>query len=130
MRRLHAMSILFVAVAAAIAAVSFAGSASARRAPTPAKHPKPLPVTAVTLASAPNPSRAGQAILLSGQVLGAKRADVAVQIWRKRPRDSEFQPALSTRADAAGRYAVLVSGAAVSSHGQWDAETHGVPSGP
>jgi phospholipase C len=122
------MSILFVAVAAAIAAVSLAGSASARRAPTPAKHPKPLPVTAVTLASSPNPSRAGQAILLSGQVLGAKRADIAVQIWRKRPRDSEFQPALTTQADAAGRYAVLVSGAAVNTNVQWYAATHGVTS--
>jgi phospholipase C len=83
-------------------------------------------VTAVTIASSPNPSRAGQPVLLSGRVVGIKKAGMQVTLWRKFPRQLRFHAVLRTPTNSAGDYAVLTSG--VSTNAQWYATTHGVSS--
>jgi phospholipase C len=130
MRRLYVLPITIVAISAAIAAVALVGSASASRAPTGPKRsvPKRPAVTAVTLAPAPNPSQAGQPILLSGRLLGSRPAGVPVELWRKRPRDRRFHLAFRTPTDAKGRYALLVSGTDINTNVRWYATTRGVTS--
>ena len=130
MRRFHVLPISTLAVVATIAAAALAVPAGASRAPAgpkPVKHKAP-PVTAVTIAAQPNPSLAGQPVLFSGRVIGTRRAGAPVQLWRKRPRDGRFHLAFQTQADAAGHYAVLVSGSEVNTNTQWYAATHGVSS--
>ena len=130
MRRSHVLPISTLAVVATVAAAALAVPAGASRAPAgpkPVKH-KPPPVTAVTIAAQPNPSLAGQPVLLSGRVIGTSRAGAPVQLWRKRPRDDRFHLGFQTRADATGHYAVLVSGSDVNTNSQWYAATHGVSS--
>jgi phospholipase C len=130
MRRFHVLPISSLAVVATVAAAVYAVPAGASRAPTgpkPVKHKRP-PVTAVTIAAKPNPSLAGQPVLLSGRVIGTSRAGAPVQLWRKRPHDGRFHLAFRTQADATGHYAVLVSGSDVNTNSQWYAATHGVSS--
>jgi phospholipase C len=130
MHRLHVLPISIAAFIAALAAVALATSASASHAPSGAKHPPPKrpTVTAVTIASSPNPSQAGQPVLLSGRVVGIQKAGMSVALWRKLPRDHSFHLALQTPTDSSGHYAVLVSGTAVNTNTEWYATTHGVSS--
>ncbi len=129
MRRFHVLPISTVVLVAALAGVAAGGPAGASRAPGGSKRPpKPPPVTSLTIASTPNPSRAGQPVLVSGQVLGSARAGAPVTLWRKRPRDSSFQAAYETSADAGGHYAVAVTGSDLKTNVEWYAATHGVSS--
>ena len=133
LRRFHVLPISTLALAAVLAAAgvaaSAAGSAGASPAPARAKPPpKPPPVTGVTIASSPNPSRAGQPVLLSGQVLGRGGPGVPVMLWRKRPLDGSFHSAFRTTADTAGHYAVMATGSDLDVNTEWYAEADGVSS--
>ena len=129
MRRFHVLPISIFALSAVIAAALLVAPAGASRAPSGAPKPPNRPaVTAVTLTAAPNPSQAGQPILLSGRVVGIRKAGVPVRLWRKRPRDRRFHLAFSTPTETGGNYAVLVSGIDVNTNVQWYATTHGVTS--
>jgi phospholipase C len=131
MRRFHFLPISIVVLSVSVAAALFAAAAGASRAPAgPPKPPKPKPpvVKALTLAAAPNPSQAGQPILLSGRVMGIQKSGVAVTLWRKRPRDRNFHQAFVTPTGVGGNYGVLVSGTDVNTNSQWYATTHGVTS--
>jgi phospholipase C len=125
---LHVLPISIVTLIAAAVAVASSASASASR--SPGKHPAPKPpaVSAVTIASSPNPSHAGQPILLSGRVVGTQNAAQPVTLWRKLPGQADFHLAARTPTDSTGHYAVLVSGAGVNTNTQWYATTHGVNS--
>src|SRR5436853_1453611 len=130
MRRFHFLPISILAAVATVAAATLAVPAGASRAPGasgPVKHKRP-PVTAVTIAAQPNPSSAGQPILISGRVIGARKAGAPVSLWRERPRDRRFLLAAQTQADATGHYAVMVSGSDLDTNSQWYAVTHGVSS--
>jgi hypothetical protein len=135
MRRFHFLAISMVAFAALLAGVVLADIASASHAPAGPKRPepkrpapKPAPVSGVTLSSLPDPSRAREPVLLSGALVGRATAGVHVTLWRKRPRNKHFHPALVTRCDARGRFAVLVSGSGVDTNTLWDARAGNVTS--
>src|SRR5438270_12243976 len=120
MRRIHVLPISILAAIATVLAATPAVPAVASRAPAgagPAKHKRP-PVIAVRIAAQPNPSRAGQPILISGRVIGARKAGAAVSLWRERPRDRRFHVAARTLADASGHYAEMVSGSDVNTNSQ------------
>jgi phospholipase C len=129
MRRLHVLPISIAALIAA-AAVALASSASASPSRPGGRHPAPKrpKVSAVTIASSPNPSQAGQPILLSGRVVGMKKAGMPVTLWRKLPRDAGFHAAIQTPTDSSGHYAVLVPGTGLTTNTQWYATTKGVAS--
>ena len=129
MRRFHVLPISTFVLLAALAAAAVAGPAGATRAPA---RPKPPPmrreVTGVTIAASPDPSRAGQPVLLSGQVQGPGSAGVAVTLWRKSPGDSSFDLVLYTSANASGDYAVMATGSDLDTNAEWFAEADGVKS--
>ena len=131
MRRFHFLPISIVVSLAVITAAVFAAAALASKAPAgPPKPPKPKPpaITGVTLTPAPNPSQAGQPIILSGSVVGVLTAGVPVTLWRKRVRDAHFHAAFRTTTVGGGGYAVLVSGSDLNTNVQWYATTSGVTS--
>ena len=78
MRRFHVLPISIVSLVA-IAAVAFAGFARASRAPAGPKKPA---VKAITFTTAPDPSQAGQPVLMSGRVIGIRKAGMVV--WPQR----------------------------------------------
>jgi phospholipase C len=129
MRRLHVLPISIAALIAAFAAVAVASSASASPAAAGGKPaPKRPKVTAVTIASSPNPSQAGQPVLVSGRIIGIRKAGVRVTLWRKFPREQRFHVAAQTPTDSTGHYAVLLSGSALNTNAQWYATAQGISS--
>jgi phospholipase C len=62
----------------------------------------------LTLAGAPNPSTAGQAVTISGRLFGPRRARAVVLLWRRLPGQKRFHPTAATRTDRAGNYAMTV----------------------
>ena len=87
-------------------------------------------VTAVTLAAAPEPASPDTGVVISGRVLGARRARAPVTVWRMLPRQTSFHIALRTVTDAQGRYAVALPPATVTTNAQWYASSRGVSSDP
>ena len=69
-----------------------------------------LAVPAVTLKSAPNPSRAGAAVVIWGRVSGPGAPGATVSLWQQLSGQTGFRRVLKTTADSAGAY-VLVRGA-------------------
>jgi phospholipase C len=56
------------------------------------------------MATAPNPSTAGQAVLISGQLRGPRRSHAVVLLWRRLPGQKRFHPVAATRADRSRHY--------------------------
>ena len=127
MRRLSVLLRLIVVLVAATAVVAFATSALARK-PGPAR--KRPPITAVTVAVAPNPVVAGDPVVISGKVTGAARAYLPVQLWRMLPRQRRFHLAFQTPTDAQGRYTMTLPPQDVKTNTQWYASARGVQSAP
>ena len=52
-----------------------------------------------TIATAPNPSTAGQQVTISGRLRGKRHAHAVVVLWRRLPRARHFHPTAGTRTD-------------------------------
>jgi len=121
--------ILFAGIGGWIAVVSSAArpASAAPAAVTcrPARHPstrccvpptsKRRPVLSprcLTIAIAPNPSTAGQVVSISGRLLGPRRGNVVVLLWRRLPGSRQFRPTEGARTDRSGRYSMtaLING--------------------
>jgi phospholipase C len=83
---------------------------------------------AVTIAVTPNPATAEEPAVVSGRVLGAASAGVAVTVWRMLPSQRKFRIAFRAVTDLTGRYEVTVPGGAVKTNARWYASARGVKS--
>jgi len=72
---------------------------------TPVRRPPLHP--SLTIFSAPNPSTAGQQIVISGRLVRAHAARAAIVLWRLLPGWRQFHRVLVTRTDASGAYTIL-----------------------
>jgi phospholipase C len=92
---------------------------AAAAAPGGASPPAQRHVSAITIASAPDPSSVDQPVTISGRVEGTRVRGLRVLLWTRGPRDTRFHLALSARADARGRYLIRLGARAVSTNRQW-----------
>jgi phospholipase C len=74
---------------------------------------------AVTIQSGPNPSVAGQAVTVRGQVFGTPSADVPVDLFASVAGGHRFHLTESTRTDSAGHYSITVPPGKVDVSRQW-----------
>jgi phospholipase C len=74
---------------------------------------------ALTIQSTPDPSTAGQAVTVSGQVFGPASANVKVRLWRKLGGAGRFRVARETHTDATGAYTFTFPVGEVDSNRQW-----------
>jgi phospholipase C len=65
-----------------------------------------VPSRCLTIATVPDPSTAGQAVTISGRLLGPRRGHVVVTLWRKLPGARRFRATAGTRTDRSGRYSM------------------------
>ena len=62
----------------------------------------------LTIASAPNPSTDGQAVLITGRLSGPRHGHAVVLLWRRLPGQKHFHPTAATRTNHTGRYSFSV----------------------
>ncbi len=80
---------------------------------------------APTIQARPNPITDGQAVIIFGRLSGAHRAGARVVLWRRLAGWRRFHPALTTRADAAGRYDILRRPGMVATNREWYVTANG-----
>jgi phospholipase C len=80
---------------------------------------------ALTIESTPNPSVAGHAVTVKGQVFGTPSASVPVELWTKVAGARRFRLTQSTRTDSAGAYSITVPAGQVDVSRQWYARAGG-----
>ena len=96
------LPLFLMAVGGGVVAVSSAaGKASASAA---ACSQQVQPSQCLTIATGPNPSTAGQDVTITGRLLGPRRGDRVVLLWRRFPGSHRFWPTEVTRTDRSGRY--------------------------
>ena len=76
----------------------------------------------LTIATAPNPSTAGQPVTISGRLLGPRRGRAVILLWRKLPGQKRFHPIAATRTDRSGSYSMSVG---LDGNRWWYVTTHG-----
>jgi hypothetical protein len=86
--------------------------------------PTPCGSSSVTIAVAPNPSRAGQKVVISGTT----GASAQVVLWRKLARQSSFAQAGQTTADSTGHYTFTLRRGTVMADQQWYVTSDGAQS--
>jgi phospholipase C len=80
---------------------------------------------ALTITTTPNPSTAGQAVTISGQLLATRPAHSVIRLWRRFPGSRRFQQTDVTRTDSSGRYSMT---ALIDSNRWWYVTTRGLRS--
>jgi phospholipase C len=123
MRRLPVL--LPIIALLAVGATAFTAAAGARKRSAAHKRAR---VTAVTIATAPNPSTADEPVVISGRVAGASKAGLPVRLWRRLPSQQRFHLAFQTPTDRQGRYTVTLSAGDVQTNARWYAAARGVSS--
>ncbi len=89
--------------------------------------PNALCVVPMTIASKPNPSVAGSAVTISGQVQGAA-AGTAVTLWQELPGQKSFQKLAQTTTNSSGAYKLRRAGAKVKTDRAWYVASGGAKS--
>jgi phospholipase C len=74
---------------------------------------------ALTIQSTPEPSTAGQAVIVSGQVFGPASAHVKVRLWSELAGGKRFRVARVTHSDGAGDYSFTLPAGEVDSNRRW-----------
>ena len=100
MRRSLTLSLLVLA-ATPCPGVSAAATQPARPRPGP---PGPSRPARPSIAASPNPSAAGERMLISGRVHGAGSAHTTVGMWQRQPWQQSYHRLARTHTDASGRY--------------------------
>ncbi len=77
--------------------------------------PTTCPVATPTITSSPNPSRAGQQVVISG----TSTSGAPVALWRKRAGQSTFTQVSTTNADGSGKYTFTLARGTVMADQQW-----------
>jgi phospholipase C len=116
MRRWVLVWTVALGVGGIAAATAVSGAARSHVPPRPSR---------VTLASTPDPSRASDAVILRGRVVGAGSANAAVVLWQRLPGRRRFDRAAVTRTDASGHYVFARRPGATSTNRQWLATSRG-----
>jgi hypothetical protein len=73
----------------------------------------------LTIGSAPDPSNAGQKVVISGTLAANPTAGVQVVLWRKLARQSSFHQFAQTTTDSSGGYTFTMPRGAVMANQQW-----------
>lgn len=77
--------------------------------------PTTCPVVTPTITSSPNPSRAGQQVVISG----GTTSGATVALWRKLAHQSSFQQVSTTTADGSGKYTFTQKRGTVMADQEW-----------
>src|SRR5438105_6097510 len=64
-------------------------------------------VIPLSIGATPNPSVAGQQVVISGRLVGSRSAGVDVTLWHRLPGQRRFGRLLDTLTDAAGQYRIV-----------------------
>jgi hypothetical protein len=88
--------------------------------------PAPCGPGSLTIAASPDPSRAGQKVVISGAMAASPAAGAQVVLWRKLARQSTFSQAGQTTTDSAGRYTFTLR--RVMADQQWYVTSNGMQS--
>lgn len=67
----------------------------------------------LTIAASPNPSKAGQKIVIKGAVVGNAVSGAQIVLWRERAGQSSFQQMAQTTTDSSGAYTFTLPGGTV-----------------
>jgi hypothetical protein len=84
--------------------------------------PTPICVHQLTISSSPDPSTAGQAVTISGRLLGTG-AGTGVKLWQRLPGAQKWVSIATTTTDVAGSYKFVRRGAAAATNRQWSVST-------
>lgn len=98
-------SLVAVSYACGVSVASGAGHVSA------ARH--------LTISSLPNPSFAGQPVVISGRLSAPHAARSRVVLWQRLPAQRRFHRELVTRTDSTGRYAISRRAGAIEHNRRW-----------
>jgi hypothetical protein len=88
----------------------------------------PCPSSSLTIASSPNPSTAGQKVVISGAMTGTPVAGAQVVLWRELAHQSSFQQVAQTTTDSAGDYSFTMQRGAVMGDQAWYVTSNGMQS--
>jgi hypothetical protein len=81
-------------------------------------------VATPTITSSPNPSRAGQQVVISGTTTSG----ATVALWRKLAKQSSFSQVSTTNADSGGKYTFTMARGTVMADQQWYVTSGGAQS--
>ena len=82
----------------------------------------------VTIAASPDPSRAGQKVVISGAVAGTSVSAAQVVLWRKLAHQSSFQQDGQTTTDSGGNYTFTLGHGTVMADQEWYVTSGGMQS--
>ncbi len=86
--------------------------------------PTPCPAATPTITASPNPSKAGQKVVISGTA----SSGATVALWRKVAQQSNFQQVSTTTADSSGKYTFTLKRGTVMTDQQWYVTSDGAHS--
>lgn len=86
--------------------------------------PTPCVSPTLTITSSPNPSKAGQKVVISGTA----GSSATVALWRKRANQSTFNQVSTTAADSSGKYTFTLARGTVMADQQWYVTSGGAQS--
>jgi hypothetical protein len=90
--------------------------------------PSPCSAGSLTIASSPNPSKAGRKVVIKGAFAGAPASGAQIALWREPAGQSTFHQVATTTTDSAGDYAFTLKGAPVMVDSAWYVTSNGVRS--
>jgi hypothetical protein len=82
----------------------------------------------LTIVSSPDPSTAGQKVVISGAVAGTPVAGTQVVLWRELAHQSSFQQVAQTTTDSAGQYSFTLKRGTVMADQAWYVTSGGMQS--
>lgn len=90
--------------------------------------PTPCPTGSLTISASPDPSTAGQKVVISGAVVGTPVAGAQVVLWRELAGQSSFQQVAQTTTDGAGQYSFALQRGTVMADQAWYVTSNGMQS--
>lgn len=88
----------------------------------------PCPSGSITIAASPDPSTAGQKVVISGSMVGTPVAGTQVVLWRKLAGQSSFQQLAQTTTDGSGNYSFTMTPGTVMADQAWYVSASGMQS--
>ena len=90
--------------------------------------PTPCPTGGLSIAASPNPSSAGQKVVISGGIMGSPVAGAQVVLWRELANQSSFQQVAQTATNSAGKYSFTLKRGSVMADQAWYVTSNGMRS--
>ena len=90
--------------------------------------PTPCPTGGLSIAASPNPSSAGQTVVISGGIMGSPVSGAQVVLWRELVNHSSFQQVAQTATNSAGKYSFTLKRGSVMADQAWYVTSNGMRS--